>query len=277
MEIKLAALIPSLAAPTRCLKYLRDQIVALRRVIPDLPVIILAQEWEENGWSLDEPNVYIHHAPKRGITPARKALRELALASEYNYFLMTDDDVLWGLTCGLPLNFGTLLECGRRIMDLLSTHPDGFGGVQPCFLKGFFVSRFILEQVQFPDLDATGATDCKPGFEDFSFVAECIIRFPTKRFSLLDTGLRDLTPGNRENTESTWWTALAKSNPLLINEMYFNTLNYLAQFENFKWLCDSDIMLKGSPYSCSIAYDFLNNHSLEAMRKYYFTEEEVKK
>lgn len=272
--VKLAVIMPSLAAPTRQLRYVKEQITALRCVFPNVPIIILAQDWAENGWSLDYPNVSIYHTTKMGITPARQELREIALSLDYDYYMMTDDDVLWGLSCGDKYAPAVLAEAGQRVMHILETHPDGFGSVQPCFLKGFFISHYLFSRVMYAHLDTNGANGYDLGFEDFSFAAECILRFPERRFDLLDTGFCDLTPAHRDGSDSTWWTEDMNKNPGRTELMYRNTLTYLSQFPDFKWLRDSDIMLKGSQYSRSIVYDFLNSNSLNALKKYYFDSEE---
>ena len=123
---------------------------------PEIPIIIIAQQWKfYNPEKICKNKLIRYDYPKLGILGARQELRKKFLESEYNYLIMFDDDAI--------------IQCDRcdahiRYMRQLDKHPEGF-----CFIKGpgsspyteyndsqlnlCAISRWIYEREPIPNID----------------------------------------------------------------------------------------------------------------------------
>lgn len=180
----------------------------------DLPILAAIRGWEGRDLP-DSPNVTWYRFDEPGISVARRFLRSVALASEYNYFIMFDDDT----------TFHGDAEGVRRYMANLMAHPDGYtvSGI-PMMLKGFAISRSVFELVDYAPF--TNRVANYPGrwlgFEDAAFVGECLVRFPEKGF--WSYGIYNWTDVEHFSAKSTWLDEEAgKWIPL----QYHNTRQYL--------------------------------------------------
>lgn len=180
----------------------------------NIPILVVARDWSAHQFP-DSPNLKVYRHNEPGITVARRFLRSIALASEYNYFIMFDDDTI------LDGN----KELAQQYMQHLEHHAYDFA-VTPIgpMLKLFGISRGLFEQVDFAPFTNDWRNDSKHwiGFEDAAFVGECLIRFP--EHATFTTGLFNRTDLEQFSADSTWLTPeITPWVPL----QYINTRRYL--------------------------------------------------
>ena len=181
----------------------------------DLPILAVVRDWE--GRELPKAhNITYYHFEEPGIAIARRFLRSVALASDYNYFIMFDDDT----------DLHGDIEGAHAYIEQLKKHPEGYTvtGI-PMMLKCFAISRYIFEKVDYAPF--TNKHENYPGhwlgFEDAAFVGECMARFPDKGF--WSYGIYNWTDVDHFSMQSTWLNEeAAKWLPL----QYHNTRQYLV-------------------------------------------------
>jgi len=143
-----------------------DRLVGqLSSLWPDVPIIIIAQQWKFynlNGKCKNK--VFRYDFGKLGIMGARNKLREKFLESDFDYLIMFDDDAI--LQCDTK-------DANVAYMNELDKHPNGF-----CFIDGngsskytkyndsqlnlCAISRYIYEREPLPNVDPQKSE----GFED---------------------------------------------------------------------------------------------------------------
>lgn len=123
---------------------------------PEVPIIIIAQQWKfYNPSKLCKNRIIRYDYPKLGILGARQELRKKFLESGYDYLIMFDDDAIIQIDkSDAPLKY----------MEELDKNPHGF-----CFIKGngsspyteyndsqlnlCAISRWIYEREPIPNID----------------------------------------------------------------------------------------------------------------------------
>lgn len=154
----------------------------------NLPVIVIAQNWDDSVKVT--PNCIVHHYGKLGITGARKKLREVFLTSPYDHLIMLDDD------CQLVGS----KEDAKKYMEQIDKNNKSFGVFKGTLLKLFAIPKFIMQQVDYEDIEAEKGE----GFEDMVFVETCKKKFPYNFFIFNRYGL-DERSNSSNDKESTWW------------------------------------------------------------------------
>lgn len=190
----------------------------LRKIVETLdkyfnwPIIAALRGWHKP--LPDSPNFHPIRVEAPGIRIARKVLRKQALASEYNYFIMLDDDMVVDIVeQDIPL-----------FIDMLQRNPTGYClTYNPVMLKGFAISRPIFEKVDYapfenrPNIPGTWL-----GFEDAAFVGECLLRFPYR--ATLSPSLWDRSDIDGFSLQSSWLDDEATH---WLPLQYENTCDYL--------------------------------------------------
>ena len=160
----------------------------------NLPMYILIQNYTDTEIAeiSKKKNVTLStNYPKLGITGARKQLRLDCINSKYDYFIMLDDD-----SCLV----GEKQDAIKYLQDI-DDHPTGFANFKNRQLKLFAISKDILSQVEYMDINP----EDRVGFEDTVFIARCDSQCGEYRFRFRDSNLRDSCLGARDE-DSTWWT-----------------------------------------------------------------------
>ena len=93
---------------------------------------------------------------KLGILLARRILRDMFLAFDYDTLIMLDDDCV---ITGTP-------EDGQEYLKQLEEHPGCFGEFNYTLLKLFSISKEIFEKEDYPEINPENGE----GFEDRVFV-----------------------------------------------------------------------------------------------------------
>ena len=162
----------------------------------DVPIIVVAQNWKAYRPPEYLTNIQIDKEPKLGILLARKTLRKLFLASEYDYLIMCDDDVIIEVD-------GPLIA--QAYMDELNFHPHGFMFLQydAAQLNLCAISRFIYEKEPMVDIDPQN----NEGFEDTIFSNLLHYKYSKYEFKTMH-GIRCIQFQNKkEKAPSTWATS----------------------------------------------------------------------
>lgn len=141
-------------------------IAKLYKLWPDVPVMIIAQNWKKYTVRTPGKLMIDRYEDKLGILEARRALRAKFIKSEYDYLIMLDDDGV--IRC----------EDGSHYMEEIDQHPGGVGFFRhtKCPLMLLAISKELYSKIDMPNVRAEN----NEGFEDDIFVAMCINKFPTK-------------------------------------------------------------------------------------------------
>lgn len=153
----------------------------------DLPIIIIAQNWESELIRVPWVTIY-RYTEKLGITGARKALRKTFLESDYDYLIMLDDD------CVLSGN------SGKEYLKQIEDNPDCFIEFNKTLLKLFAISKTLFKQVDYDDLSPENGE----GFEDRLFVNTLRKKFPELRREFKNTGIQQHSESTADPL-STWY------------------------------------------------------------------------
>lgn len=137
----------------------------LSQLWPQIPIIVIAQQWKLYTWENKCVNpVFRYDYPVLGILSARQELRKRFLESDFDYLIMLDDDAI--------IQYDNNTATADYIKEL-DNHPNGF-----CFIKGngssphtayndsqlnlCAVSRYIYEKEPIPNVNPQKSE----GFED---------------------------------------------------------------------------------------------------------------
>ena len=161
---------------------------------PDIPIMIIAQQWKY--YKLDgkcENKVIRFDYGKLGILGARHALRKHFLESEFDYIIMLDDDALFELDNS---------NVAKEYMNEIDKHPNGF-----CFLQYAnsqlnlcAISKYIYEKEPIPNIDPQKSE----AFEDKIWAVLLHNKYPESEF-LAPKGIRCVHFKNpAEVVPSTW-------------------------------------------------------------------------
>lgn len=153
----------------------------------DLPIIIVAQNWKD--FRVDCCQLYSFTEPL-GIIGARKELRKVFLASNYDYLIMLDDD------CVIDGDQSS----AKKYLDQIDNHPGCFGMFKATLLKLFAISKEIFREVDYGD----GKVEEGDFFEDILFVETLKKKYPHKAFVFNRGNLKE-TSNNYNDENSTWF------------------------------------------------------------------------
>jgi hypothetical protein len=170
---------------------------------PDVPIMIIAQQWKYYTLENKCKNQIIRFDyPKLGILGARQTLRKHFLDSEFDYIIMLDDDALFELDSD---------SVAKEYMEEIDKHPDSF-----CFIKGngsspyteyndsqlnlCAISRYIYEKEPIPNIDPQKSE----AFEDRIWSTLLHFKYANKEFDA-PKGIRCIHFKNtNEPVPSTW-------------------------------------------------------------------------
>lgn len=158
----------------------------------NLPIYIVIQNYTEEEASklAAMTNVTVStRLEKLGILLARKILREMFLTLNYDNLIMLDDD------CELK---GTR-EDGEEYLRQLEEHPGCFGEFNLTLLKLFSISKEILSQEDYPEVNPENGE----GFEDRAFVEMLRYKYPDKRFTYV-SNIQEESVSSKD-VLSTWY------------------------------------------------------------------------
>ena len=187
---------------------LNSLLIRCNIIFPNIQIVIIAQNWKDY-YPYNYPNLWVVNFDKPlGITGARKALRRVFLDyCNKDYLIMLDDD------CELK---GT---SGVKYLEQIDNNPDCFIEFNKTLLKLFAISKTILSQVDYDEVNPEDGD----GFEDRVFVNKIRKKFPDKQREFKNTGISEYSISTRDEL-STWYKnqdikkMLEKTNTL-INEL----------------------------------------------------------
>lgn len=172
----------------------------LKTLWPDVPVMIIAQNWHGCKLNYSVDNLY-EYEKALGILGARKMLRKKFLESEYDYLIMLDDDAI--IQCDTA-------SAASDYIKSIDEHPDGF-----CFIKGSHnvlnpyadsqlnlcaISKAIYAKEDMVNIDATKGD----GYEDRIFSYLLHVKYAKNEFDVLPN-IRCIHFKNmQEKVVSTW-------------------------------------------------------------------------
>ena len=160
----------------------------------NLPIMIIAQNWEQKELQSLNNKVIIKTYPKLGIVGARKELRKQFIESEFDYLIMLDDDcVLQATQDGIA-----------KYLAEIDEHPSGAGEFRSTLFKLYAISKDLYKEV---DFDEKLTAEDEVAFEDTIFVNKVRIKFPDKiyTFRCRGNGINE-TSTNARDKLSTWYT-----------------------------------------------------------------------
>lgn len=170
---------------------------------PDIPILIISQQWKNYNpatWCVNK--IIRFDYPKLGILNARQKLREHFLASDFDYLIMFDDDAIIEGTQDLAAQY----------IEELDKHPQGF-----CFIKGngssFYtdyadsqlnlcaISRWIYEREPIPNVDPQQSV----AFEDRIWSTLLHFKYTDKEFNAPE-GLKCIHFKNPDEVVPSTWS-----------------------------------------------------------------------
>lgn len=163
-----------------------ERLVAKCNELFNLPIIIIAQNWKDYKPDLVNCKVF-SHIDRLGIVGARRELRRTFLCSGYDYLIMLDDD------CDIV---GSKSAADSYLREI-ERHPSGAGLFKGPQLKLFAISKDIMSQVDFRDVNPENGE----GFEDTLFVSDVCGKFANSIYKF---------PGNTDLGE----TSVGANDPL---------------------------------------------------------------
>ena len=206
----------------------------LGELFPTLPIMIIAQNWQDAQFAIKNQIIMYKYADGLGILGARKELRKRFLQSQYDYLIMVDDDIMIHSD-----SKETIKEYLRRI----DNNPIGFACVkkdnsvsnrrsnhsyQPYAMAELnlcTISRFIYEQEPMVEIDATKG-EC---YEDGVFSA--LLHYKWGRYEWdIPEGLYHEQYCNDDNRAiSTWYKAFEGTKERIMSRRYYCLLLYIRE------------------------------------------------
>lgn len=197
---------------TARLEAFKVQIQKMDEVL-NLPVIIIAQNYTEEDKKIFSENCIVYEYDKLGVTKARKVVRRKLLESEYDMYILLDDDEII-----------TSDHLATAYLDFIDAHPNCYINYFMIYLRGVAISRYILEQVPFAAINAQKLE----GWDDAitHFVIQKL--FPDKCVQFSEEAVKDLgleIDLSNQTFPSSWKEKLSAA---CFNHLERNTL-YLRQ------------------------------------------------
>lgn len=193
---------------------------------PDIPIMIIAQQWKY--YKLDgkcENKVIRFDYGKLGILGARHALRKHFLESEFDYIIMLDDDALFELDNS---------NVAKEYMNEIDKHPNGF-----CFLQYAnsqlnlcAISKYIYEKEPIPNIDPQKSE----AFEDKIWAVLLHNKYPESEF-LAPKGIRCTHFKNPDESVPSTWASQQKYDWKQLRENTLEIEKYIIEHKELpeKW------------------------------------------
>lgn len=204
--------------------------------------LIVAQNWKDYQLPTNiNKKCQVFKYDKLGILNARKILRKHFLESEYEYLIMSDDDVM------MKYKDQTIID---NYIKALEANPEGF-----MFLKYGWslnlcaISRWIYEREDMIDVDPEKGE----GYEDTTFPNLLHYKYPEHEFKVNDIEFLQHKRENRRGLKSTWentstnHTMLRKRSEYIING--FKNGNF-----NIQKLKEEAMQYAENKYSINVIY-----------------------
>ena len=155
--------------------------------------LFIAQNWQNFKLPKEiENKATIFKYDKLGILRARKELRKKFLELNYDYLIMSDDDVI------LEYKDSSVID---DYINALEKHPQGFMFLQYSWsLNLCAISRWIYEREDMVDIDP----EKNEGYEDTCFPNLLHYKYPDKEFKVNGIKFTQHLSANRKNVKSTW-------------------------------------------------------------------------
>lgn len=162
-----------------------------------LPIMIIAQNWDELELNrLNNSKVILYnYKNKLGITEARRALRNKFLASEFDYLVMLDDDILLK---------GDETSIGKYI-EQIEAHPNMYGTFKQLTLQLFAISKEVYKLVDFP----AGGPENSDFFEDMYIIMALNKLHEDRKFTFNKYNL-DAMANATDCITSTWYAGQSR-------------------------------------------------------------------
>lgn len=121
----------------------------LNRYWPNIPIIIIAQNWGQEKIipaEYSEKITVFHYNQPLGILKARQMLREKFLETDYEQIIMFDDDAVIETTEAKAQEFLQICDNNPKGFMFLKGHRhDPLGIYDPAQLNGCCISRWLIE------------------------------------------------------------------------------------------------------------------------------------
>lgn len=184
----------------------------------NLPIIIVAQNWKDSDKKLyygNKVTIYSYQN-KLGITKARIILRDKLLSSEYEYYILIDDDI----------NLSGNKSSAEKYLREIDLNPNKVGLFNGSHLQLVAVSRLMMNVM---DFDYIKNLEAEKGdiWEDIAWIRSYRNVFPNRFFTFSGTGLQfDLIP-SEVSDDSTWYT-----NDINQSIIFRSTKNIISSWTN---------------------------------------------
>lgn len=193
---------------------------------PDIPIMVIAQQWKYYTIEGKCKNKIIRFDyPKLGILGARHTLRKHFLESEFDYIIMLDDDALFELDNS---------NVAKEYMNEIDKHPNGF-----CFLQYAnsqlnlcAISKYIYEKEPIPNIDPQKSE----AFEDKIWAVLLHNKYPESEF-LAPKGIRCTHFKNPNESVPSTWASQQRYNWKQLRENTLEIEKYIIEHKELpeKW------------------------------------------
>ncbi len=155
--------------------------------------LIVSQNWRDYKLPKKiKDKAEVFNYDKLGILKARKTLRKHFLESDYDYLIMSDDDVM------MKYNDSSVID---NYLKALNDNPQGFMFLQYGWsLNLCAISRWIYEREDMVDVDP----EKNEGYEDTTFPNLLHYKYPDKEFKVQGIEFLQHKLENRRKLKSTW-------------------------------------------------------------------------
>lgn len=193
---------------------------------PDIPIMIIAQQWKYYTIEGKCKNKIIRFDyPKLGILGARHTLRKHFLESEFDYIIMLDDDAIIELDNDNVAN---------EFIDEIDKHKDGF-----CFLQYessqlslCAISKYIYEKEPIPNIDPQKSE----AFEDKIWATLLHYKYADREFNA-PKGIKCIHFRNPNEVVPSTWANQQKYNWKQLRNNTAEIVNYIVENKELpeKW------------------------------------------
>ena len=206
----------------------------LGELFPDLPIMIIAQNWQDAKFVIKNPTIIYRYPEGLGILGARKELRKKFLGSKYDYLIMVDDDVI--IHCEKQ---GLIDEYLKKIDE----HPHGFACVkkddtvpnrrsnhpyQPYAMAELnlcTISRFLYEKEPMVEVDAS-KFEC---YEDGIFSALLHYKYSEYEWDIPKGLYHNQYNSDENKAVSTWFKKFEDGKEKSMSKRYCCLLLYIHE------------------------------------------------
>lgn len=193
---------------------------------PDIPIMVIAQQWKYYTIEGKCKNEIIRFDyPKLGILGARHALRKHFLESEFDYIIMLDDDAIIELEND---------DVAKKYIEEIDKHKDGF-----CFLQYessqlslCAISKYIYEKEPIPNIDPQKSE----AFEDKIWATLLHYKYADREFNA-PKGIKCTHFKNPNEVVPSTWANQQKYNWKQLRNNTAEIVNYIVENKELpeKW------------------------------------------